>query len=188
MKMKELFSLQLDADKINKQLYLNQLKRFKNPNDIYKKILKSTEDIIDKYKDIETLLKVSSLLIDEQPYHYFNDVHAQYTNDAGKRKIWINPIWVQEYTHYMGETKSRELHIAHELYHYIEEVEPFWYKKEKRKDLKIISEVSAIMFSQMMTQVENNPVIYEYLVLIKNGNLKLEEVKKHIEEVYHEIY
>ena len=186
--MKELFSLQLDADKLNKQLYLKELKSFKNTQEIYSKIINSNLRLINKYGNVSDILLHSTLEIDEEPHHYFKDIHAQYINDAGEKKIWINSEWVNSYAELIGNNLARELHIAHELYHYLEENEVLWYENLRRKEKNIISEVSAIMFSQMIVNLKENPVIYEYLILIKNNKLDLENVKQHIEEVYHEIY
>ncbi|CCV63960.1 hypothetical protein BN85403830 [Alteracholeplasma palmae J233] len=71
--------------------------------------------------------------------------------------------------------KIKDTVLMHELFHYLEDLFPSDYTKEKhfetktfglfksKINLSIISEITAVHFSKLMTKLKHSPKVYEYI-------------------------
>lgn len=177
--MSELFSLLQEEDKYSKDLYLKHLNQ---NDDYYDSMVSNIQNLIQKVGTLSNLIEKSGVEIQESYAEHFDHIHAQYRSDENDHYVWINLLWIERYSRYMSEEQAKEMHIAHELYHYLETQEDMWYSKMKRRFRQRYSEVSAIYFSQLISGLPYHPYLYEYQSKIHDKELDYEQVVLYLKE------
>lgn len=118
----------------------------------------------------------------------YGNKHAIY--DPNLKRVVLSKKWLDVYGSYLGYDQAYTLHIAHEAYHVYEENNPVWYAKYPYTLRNRISEVCAIMYSQIVCNLEMHPKIIEYDHNIQSGIYSKQELADYLKEevMNYEIY
>ncbi|QIK68818.1 hypothetical protein G7062_00315 [Erysipelothrix sp. HDW6C] len=175
--MNALYSWLQDAVNVadlNDYLYWFELADIRNGGENLDRIYATLNDAI----DLHAFAQAHQITIEVKTSPNV-DLHAQY--DPNNHIIWINTVWLEKYQPFIGDTDALNLHLAHEIYHVIEE-NGTWYDGLKYKIRHAISEVSALYFSQKQTNLPFHPKLVEYAIGLEEEKYSKDDLVSYLRE------
>lgn len=179
--MKDLYSwLQSEANlsDLNEYLYKKSLHKSLDKEAEYQNIVNWINTLLEDNIDIYDILNKENIKLEIKKDTSKSFIHAQYIED--EKLIWINELWLDKYKKLMSEKEAITLHLAHEIYHVIEEKSKPWYMNYRYKKSHSISEVCAIYFSQKLANLSYHPSLYTYQIDLLNAEYTKEDLLNYL--------
>lgn len=177
--MNELYFWLQDAVKtkdLNEYLYERDLDRHFDKKTEFLKIKTWIDALFNKKNDMESMIKQYAISIEFRDEKKLPFIHAQLIEEKESMLIWIHNCWVQKYQQFMEQQQAIKIHLAHEIYHVIEERERPWYFSYSYRKRQSVSEVCAMYYSQRIAKLHYHPKLYEIACELKDLKCSKEEL------------
>lgn len=141
--------------------------------------------------DIQRIIKDFNVRVEiEENEQIAKLYHSLYINNQSERKIiiysnWIQKIEIENIPLEISRESNLLIHLAHECYHLLEDFKIVNMNDYYPKLDNVCSEIGAYLYSAKVSNLKLHPKLIGYLIAIKNGWLKEEDVLSKVNENLH---
>lgn len=168
---------------LNEYLYQRDLDRRFDKQEEFSKIKTWIDIICDKESDMDRIIKQYAISVEFRDEQKLPFIHAQMIEENGNITIWIQNCWIKKYQQYMESQQAVLVHLAHEIYHVIEENEKPWYFSYAYKKRQSVSEVCAMYYSQRIAGLDYHPKLYEIACELNESKYSREEITSTLKQL-----